>query len=467
MITYSRNHHCATLRSTSYTYQVLKPNHYAWGNYAGECWITVHAGQRGSSYDEFLHDAVIYGAVLSGLSEPEFEYLCQLATEDNATLGLTIEGDVLRLHHFPVGGKSCSLEISAGAKQEKVRKFRAEVINAGLMPTPKQVQKINSRQVSRSRKTSPFAYRPTTGKARPSSEKTATKNEGDHARAVALQYQQEKLGIKPATPSAKPTSQPILSRKNQKFVNAGVMVADITSFRKWDKAHEYELYGIALSIRVDMFYNRRSIEPLGLIEKGLRADEIDSFLTMCQKSDRASLKGHNGFINVFFRNRSNKKPPGISEVQSTINITALPHDAHVIAFRRNRANILRQLRRVAVREGSSKFRAIVLANFGGVCCITGCSDHVEAAHIIPHADSANMHPANGLALTKFLHAAFDQYAFSVNPLTLAILVADSWRGILNIHGTSIAECRLVAIDRSALTYHFEAFMEHHRSQHPE
>lgn len=462
MITYSRNHHCATLRSTSYTYQVLKPNHYAWGNYAGECWITVHAGQRGSSYDEFLHDVVIYGSVLSGLSEPEFEYLCQLATADNATLGLTIEGEVLRLHHFPAKGKSYSLEISSGATQEKVRKFRAGLITAGLMPTPKQVQKINSHQVSRLRKTSPFAYRPATGKTRLHSEKAATKNEGDYARAVALQYQQEKLGIITTTPPAKLAAQPILSKKNQKFINAGVMVADITSFRKWNKAHEYELYGIALSIRIDMFYNRRPLEPLGLIEKGLQADEIDSFLTLCKKSGRAKLKGPKEFVHDFFRNQNDKKAAEKSEVHSAIKITALLQDAHVATFRRNRANILRQLRRVAVREGSSKFRAIVLANFGGVCCITGCSDHVEAAHIIPHADSANMHPANGLALTKFLHAAFDQLAFSINPFTLAVVVADTWRGILNIHGINIADCALVNIDQNALTYHFEAFMENHR-----
>lgn len=125
--------------------------------------------------------------------------------------------------------------------------------------------------------------------------------------------------------------------------------------------------------------------------------------------------------------------------------------------RRERANRLRQLRRVAVREGQGRFRLQVLGNYGGACCITGLVDSVEAAHIVPHCDTANQHPANGLPLAKFLHSAFDTGLFSVNPETLRVEVAPAARAWLSIDGIQIADGEIWPIDRVALAAHYAAF----------
>lgn len=125
--------------------------------------------------------------------------------------------------------------------------------------------------------------------------------------------------------------------------------------------------------------------------------------------------------------------------------------------RRERANRLRQLRRVAVREGQGRFRLQVLGNYGGACCITGLVDNIEAAHIVPHCDTANQHPANGLPLAKFLHGAFDTGLFSVNPETLRVEVAPAVRTWLSIDGIQIADGQIWPIDRAALAAHHALF----------
>lgn len=125
--------------------------------------------------------------------------------------------------------------------------------------------------------------------------------------------------------------------------------------------------------------------------------------------------------------------------------------------RRERANRLRQLRRVAVRKGQGRFRLQVLGNYGGICCITGLVDNIEAAHIVPHCDTANQHPANGLPLAKFLHGAFDTGLISVNPETLRVEVAPAARAWLSIDGIQISDGQIWPIDRVALAAHHALF----------
>lgn len=127
--------------------------------------------------------------------------------------------------------------------------------------------------------------------------------------------------------------------------------------------------------------------------------------------------------------------------------------------RRQQANRLKALRQVAVREGQGRFRLQVLANYHGACCITGLVDGVEAAHIVPHRETANQHPNNGLPLIKALHAAFDSGFFSINPATLRVVVREDARGWLNIDGKQIDDGGIWQIDRIALAKHYEAFMK--------
>lgn len=134
------------------------------------------------------------------------------------------------------------------------------------------------------------------------------------------------------------------------------------------------------------------------------------------------------------------------------------HDSHVLASRLRRAARLRKLREVAQREGQGKFRTNVLANYD-VCAITGCPDRLAAAHIVPDCSHDYMHASNGIALVNYLHAAFDDLMFSINPLTLKVFVDPAHRQFLNIHGMTVRDGKIWKLDRSALAHHWERFKE--------
>ncbi|MEB2478223.1 HNH endonuclease signature motif containing protein [Citrobacter freundii] len=134
------------------------------------------------------------------------------------------------------------------------------------------------------------------------------------------------------------------------------------------------------------------------------------------------------------------------------------HDAHVVASRKRRAARLKAMRRVVVREGQARFSQQVNANFDG-CVLTGTTEHLEAAHILPDRDYDHMHPSNGLLLVGFLHRAFDDLMFTINPLTLTVFVAPAFRAWLNIHGKQIRDGNIWKIDRAALAHHWEYFKE--------
>jgi hypothetical protein len=68
------------------------------------------------------------------------------------------------------------------------------------------------------------------------------------------------------------------------------------------------------------------------------------------------------------------------------------------------------------RPGQARFRATLLAAFGGRCVVTGCSVSIalEAAHIRPVSDSGSDHLENGLLLRADLHRLFDDGLISVS-----------------------------------------------------
>lgn len=69
-----------------------------------------------------------------------------------------------------------------------------------------------------------------------------------------------------------------------------------------------------------------------------------------------------------------------------------------------------------VRIGQSYFRKMVLANYGGKCCVTGMNipQILRASHIVAWAsDKRNrMNPENGLCLSATYDAAFDKHLIS-------------------------------------------------------
>ena len=75
-----------------------------------------------------------------------------------------------------------------------------------------------------------------------------------------------------------------------------------------------------------------------------------------------------------------------------------------------------KLAAVKVRVNQDIFRKMVLANYGGKCCVTGLSvpDVLRASHISPWAEDEKnrLNPENGLCLSATYDAAFDRHLIS-------------------------------------------------------
>lgn len=77
------------------------------------------------------------------------------------------------------------------------------------------------------------------------------------------------------------------------------------------------------------------------------------------------------------------------------------------------------------RRGQAKFRASLIAAYGGKCAITGCNaiEALEAAHIAPHRGAYTDHPKNGLLLRADQHSLFDLGLVSVDPSTMTVVIS--------------------------------------------
>ena len=75
-----------------------------------------------------------------------------------------------------------------------------------------------------------------------------------------------------------------------------------------------------------------------------------------------------------------------------------------------------KLAAVKVRVNQDLFRKMVLANFGGACCLTGLRmpEVLRASHISPWAEDEKnrLNPENGLCLSATYDAAFDKHLIS-------------------------------------------------------
>ena len=75
-----------------------------------------------------------------------------------------------------------------------------------------------------------------------------------------------------------------------------------------------------------------------------------------------------------------------------------------------------KLAAVKVRVNQDIFRKMILANYGGKCCVTGLSvpDVLRASHISPWAEDEKnrLNPENGLCLSATYDAAFDRHLIS-------------------------------------------------------
>jgi hypothetical protein len=77
------------------------------------------------------------------------------------------------------------------------------------------------------------------------------------------------------------------------------------------------------------------------------------------------------------------------------------------------------------RRGQQEFRARLLGQFQGQCCITGCSaeEVLEAAHISPYSMNQDMGLSNGLILRADLHTLFDCGLLAIDTERKQVLLA--------------------------------------------
>jgi hypothetical protein len=80
---------------------------------------------------------------------------------------------------------------------------------------------------------------------------------------------------------------------------------------------------------------------------------------------------------------------------------------------------------IKARRGQQEFRARLLGQFQGQCCITGCSaeEVLEAAHISPYSMNQDMGLSNGLILRADLHTLFDCGLLAIDTERKQVLLA--------------------------------------------
>uniref|UniRef100_B8HN02 TPR repeat-containing protein n=1 Tax=Cyanothece sp. (strain PCC 7425 / ATCC 29141) TaxID=395961 RepID=B8HN02_CYAP4 len=85
---------------------------------------------------------------------------------------------------------------------------------------------------------------------------------------------------------------------------------------------------------------------------------------------------------------------------------------------------------IARRQGQPKFRQTLLEAYDFKCAITGFDAEaaLEAAHIIPYAETENNDPSNGLLLRADLHTLFDLNLLAIHPNTMQVFLHPDLRG---------------------------------------
>ncbi|QYJ88799.1 HNH endonuclease [Shewanella halotolerans] len=94
---------------------------------------------------------------------------------------------------------------------------------------------------------------------------------------------------------------------------------------------------------------------------------------------------------------------------------------------------------ILTRRGQKAFREGLLQAYSRRCAITGCDAEpvLEAAHIIPHAESQSYSISNGLLLRADIHTLFDLFHLSIDPETAEVALApqfhSSYPEIVGVH----------------------------------
>jgi len=106
---------------------------------------------------------------------------------------------------------------------------------------------------------------------------------------------------------------------------------------------------------------------------------------------------------------------------------AVLEEAGYFSNSRPEEEIKRVVREVIARRGQADFRSSLLEAYAGRCLVTGCSAEpaLEAAHVVPYAQSTHNDPENGLLLRADIHTLFDLGLLRVNPGLIRVEIAVS------------------------------------------
>jgi hypothetical protein len=89
-----------------------------------------------------------------------------------------------------------------------------------------------------------------------------------------------------------------------------------------------------------------------------------------------------------------------------------------------KATVKRNLKLVEIKklERDPKFKFNALSLYGSTCAVTDVKVErmLDAAHIVPVADSGSDHPRNSLLLNSAVHRAFDSHYWAIEPKTLKL-----------------------------------------------
>ncbi|CAB1227576.1 HNH endonuclease [Klebsiella michiganensis] len=471
------------ITQTSYTRKVWKHNHVAFGHQTNGCWNTVHCGKRDHLHANSLSKAIIHGSGIIGLEMSEFRVVFEAT--DAANITLYIEGSELRLYadsKWHTFNKKNRPEFQALAKKkgwllsEKVRREKDQVARASARLVTSSVKAAKTPEALKQARENAFVV------------VTSAMRNGIKEHQIELFHAWEKKntallsGVKMpqraqlflASAEVEPRLQRVPSLPQSKYED----------YKAWEERLKPQFKNRVLPERIAAFMSDNWSDDWFEAEEEEKPEIVTvtvdprGELAFRDAAERSAfkrwLKTHTGkdsnlphtVLLEIFRDGSHPKDWKFEVVETSEAVKpAKPapifDDAHVMAYRRQRANRLKALRRVAAREGQGLFRLHVLANFGGVCCISGIDTDVEAAHIVPHAYTAYQHAENGLPLAKFLHSAFDTGLFTIHPETLIVIVAKHARQWLNIHDHQLRDGSIWPIDRSALAHHYELFTEKH------
>ncbi|EPK9866881.1 HNH endonuclease [Serratia ureilytica] len=565
MIEYERNGtRFSTTASGRYSYQVWKTNHYAFGHYAGGCWVTKHSGMYSANGSGYRATADFWGTKLTGYTDAEW---LELVSASDALM-FTLHIGELQVYFFDNNGQKIvvkgddvgrrqvrgALERLAKKRGKELPKSKEEAKAARRAAAVARTQKLmaNSDPIAgtaamlspvESLKTLPIAEQVNVA---PELKRGLETWELANYRAWSSENHSKLIGVKMIEAIATYRTETTAASKAAVTIVTSAMesIAELVAKTATEQPAMVssverlgETWGATIRIRKQHskttgklrkpllnankeFVSKKPITDLvavtpekaagGIVPEEKKALTVSNNLVLAtavaNKQEPQTEQPVEPITGAPIANKTYSKTPEVragllpeqvpafrrwakdlrglfksaplsaqieaflvggkaedweivlSDELEHIAESVIFHDAHVFAYRHNRANRIKALRRVTVREGQGRFRTAVLANHNG-CSITGLKDCVEAAHILPVAMVEDMRPGNGLALVSWLHAAFDALAFSIEPVGLTIHVAPQARQWLNIDGLQLVDGKIWPLDRSALAHHFERFKE--------